>query len=151
MPLQKTSPHKHFSRPTADTSCDNRSISEGTSIVDESSHPSRELFTLLPSGRGYRSNRATSSRLRNSFFPEAVRLLSTLLPPNAHPGNWPSDTTAHRHLPSRITHFMEGCSYYCYRRSIHIAAPLPNSLQFTAHPLYLSSCTMTIHPNVNNP
>lgn len=46
-----------------------------------SSHPSHGLFSLLPSGRRYR-NIQTTTRLQNSFFPEAVWLLNTLLTPN---------------------------------------------------------------------
>ncbi len=39
------------------------------------------LFQLLPSGRWYRSIRARSTRLLNSFFPQAVRALNSNHPP----------------------------------------------------------------------
>ncbi|KAE8591991.1 hypothetical protein XENTR_v10018624 [Xenopus tropicalis] len=40
-------------------------------IIKDSSHPSHRLFKLLLSGRRY------SSRLSNSFFHQAIRLLNT--------------------------------------------------------------------------
>ncbi|KAL0153661.1 hypothetical protein M9458_051026 [Cirrhinus mrigala] len=46
--------------------------SKATSIVKDPTHPSHHLFQLLPSGRCYRSIRAHSARLLNSFFPQAV-------------------------------------------------------------------------------
>ncbi len=45
--------------------------------VSKSTHPSHSLFQLLPSGRRYRSIRARSARLLNSFFPQAVRALNS--------------------------------------------------------------------------
>uniref|UniRef100_A0A1A8ATP4 Reverse transcriptase domain-containing protein n=1 Tax=Nothobranchius furzeri TaxID=105023 RepID=A0A1A8ATP4_NOTFU len=53
-----------------------RCIRKATSIVADWSHPSHTLFTLLPSGRRYRSIRALTFRLCNSFFPQAIRLLN---------------------------------------------------------------------------
>ncbi len=50
-----------------------RCSSKANSIVKDSTHPSHSLFQLLPSGRWYRSIRARSNRLLNSFFPQAVR------------------------------------------------------------------------------
>lgn len=52
--------------------------------MDDPSHPSQRLFTLLPSGRRYKSIWATNTtKLHNSFIPEAVSLLNTQLPANA--------------------------------------------------------------------
>ena len=45
-------------------------------IVKDSSHPSHRLSSLLPHGKRYRSAKSRSKRLRNSFFPQAIRLLS---------------------------------------------------------------------------
>ncbi len=53
-----------------------RSSSKTNSIVKDPTHPSHSLFQLLPSGRRYRSIRARSARLLNSFFPHAVRALN---------------------------------------------------------------------------
>ncbi|KAK3510338.1 hypothetical protein QTP70_002816 [Hemibagrus guttatus] len=54
-----------------------RCIHKANSIVDKPTHPSHTLFTLLPSGKRYRSIRALTTRLCNSFFPQAIRLLNT--------------------------------------------------------------------------
>ncbi|XDV14228.1 hypothetical protein PO909_002405, partial [Leuciscus waleckii] len=54
-----------------------RCIRRATSIVGDPTHPSYSFFNLLPSGRRYRSIRARTTRLGNSFYPEAVRLLNT--------------------------------------------------------------------------
>ena len=51
-----------------------RSLSQR--IVTDQSHPAHHLFHLLPSGRRYQSIGARTSRLSNSFFPYAVRLLN---------------------------------------------------------------------------
>ncbi len=48
-----------------------RCSSKAKSIVEDPTHPSHSLFQLLPSGRRYRSIRARSARLLNSFFPQA--------------------------------------------------------------------------------
>ncbi|KAI5101429.1 gastrula zinc finger protein XlCGF28.1-like [Silurus meridionalis] len=54
-----------------------RSQSTAHSIVDDHTHPSHTYFTLLPSGKRFRSIRAVTTRLCNSFFPQAIRLLNT--------------------------------------------------------------------------
>ncbi len=59
-------------------------------------HPSHSLFQLLPSGRRYRSIRARSARLLNSFFPQAVRALNSDHPtplwnPMQTPTSWNTD------------------------------------------------------------
>uniref|UniRef100_A0A3B1J4B0 Alkylated DNA repair protein AlkB homologue 8 N-terminal domain-containing protein n=1 Tax=Astyanax mexicanus TaxID=7994 RepID=A0A3B1J4B0_ASTMX len=53
-----------------------RSIRKATSIVNDPTHPSHELFSLLPSGRRYRSIRSSTTRFCNSFYPQAIRLLN---------------------------------------------------------------------------
>ncbi len=67
-----------------------RCSSKTNSIVKDPTHPSHSLFQLLPSGRRYRSIRARSARLLNSFFPQAVRALNSDHPapplkPHANP------------------------------------------------------------------
>ena len=56
---------------------------KATSIVSDTSHPAHGLFSLLPSGRRYRSLRCRTTRLGNSFIHQAVRKLNSLpsLPP----------------------------------------------------------------------
>ncbi len=44
-------------------------------LSKDSSHPSHRLLSLLPSGRRFRSIRSRTSRLRDSFFPQAIRLM----------------------------------------------------------------------------
>ncbi|KAI5617232.1 gastrula zinc finger protein XlCGF28.1-like [Silurus asotus] len=51
-------------------------IRKAHSIVDNQTHPLHTLLTLLPSGKRFRSIRAVTSRLCNSFFAQAVRLLN---------------------------------------------------------------------------
>ncbi|TWW53896.1 hypothetical protein D4764_0015590 [Takifugu flavidus] len=46
-------------------------------VTKDSCHPAHGLFTLMPSGRRYRSLRTKTSRFRNSFFPTAVSLLNS--------------------------------------------------------------------------
>lgn len=53
-----------------------RCLRKARNIVKDHSHPGYGLFTLLPSGRRYRSIRARTTRLTNSFYPQAVRLLN---------------------------------------------------------------------------
>ncbi len=54
-----------------------RCIRKARRIINESSHPSHRLFSLLPSGRRLRSIRSRTSRLRDSFFPQAIRLMNS--------------------------------------------------------------------------
>ncbi len=46
-------------------------------IIKDSSHTSHSLLSLLPSGRRLRSIRSRTSRLRDSFFPQAIRLMNS--------------------------------------------------------------------------
>lgn len=55
-----------------------RCLRRALSIAKDCSHPNHGLFTLLPSGRRYRSLRCRTSRSRNSFFPAAVTLLNNV-------------------------------------------------------------------------
>ncbi|KAK3505568.1 hypothetical protein QTP70_005015, partial [Hemibagrus guttatus] len=53
-----------------------RCIRKANSIVDDPTYLSHTLFTLLPSGKRYRSIQAHTSRLLNSFFLQAIRFLN---------------------------------------------------------------------------
>ncbi len=46
-------------------------------IIKNSSHPSHRLLSLLPSGRRLHSIRSHTSQLRDSFFPQAIRLMNS--------------------------------------------------------------------------
>uniref|UniRef100_A0A3B1IEK6 Reverse transcriptase domain-containing protein n=1 Tax=Astyanax mexicanus TaxID=7994 RepID=A0A3B1IEK6_ASTMX len=48
-----------------------------TCIRKDPTHPAHALFVPLPSGRRLRSIKCKTTRLRNSFIPEAVRLLNS--------------------------------------------------------------------------
>ncbi|KAK3513639.1 hypothetical protein QTP70_028828 [Hemibagrus guttatus] len=48
-------------------------IHEANSIMDDPTHPSHTLLTLLPSGKRYRNIRALTTRLCNSFFSQVIR------------------------------------------------------------------------------
>ncbi|KAK0134286.1 hypothetical protein N1851_030137 [Merluccius polli] len=54
-----------------------RCLRKARSIAKDNSHPNHRLFTLLPSGKRYRSLGTRTSRFRGSFFPQAVTLLSS--------------------------------------------------------------------------
>ncbi len=54
-----------------------RCISRAVKITKDSNHPGNCLFTLLPSGKRFRSLMAKTERLRRSFFPQAIRLLNS--------------------------------------------------------------------------
>ncbi|KAK3507134.1 hypothetical protein QTP70_008532 [Hemibagrus guttatus] len=51
-------------------------ICKANSIVDDHTHPSHTLFSLLPSGKRCRSIRTHTTRLLNSFFLQAIRCLN---------------------------------------------------------------------------
>ena len=55
---------------------DGRSRQRARRIVGDPSHPAHSLFTLLPSGRRFRSIRTKTTRHLNSFFPQATTLLN---------------------------------------------------------------------------
>ena len=48
-----------------------------TNITKDHTHLAHKLFTLLPSGKRYRSMRCKTTRFMNSFFPKAIRLLNS--------------------------------------------------------------------------
>uniref|UniRef100_A0A3B3SI74 Reverse transcriptase domain-containing protein n=1 Tax=Paramormyrops kingsleyae TaxID=1676925 RepID=A0A3B3SI74_9TELE len=53
-----------------------RALRRAASILKDPTHPQHGLFTLLPSGRRFRSVKSRTSRLNNSFFPTTIRLLN---------------------------------------------------------------------------
>ncbi|KAM7379021.1 hypothetical protein PAMP_017842 [Pampus punctatissimus] len=65
------------SLPTIDTIQCKRRLRKAHCITKDTSHPNHRLFTLLPSGRRFRSLRSRTSRFRNSFFPAAITLLNS--------------------------------------------------------------------------
>ncbi len=59
-----------------------RCRSRAVKIIKDSNHPGNCLFTLLPSGKRFRSLMAKTERLRRSFFLQAIRLLTQTQPLN---------------------------------------------------------------------
>ncbi len=55
-----------------------RCKSRAAKIIKDSNHPGNRLFTLLPSGKRFRSMIAKTERLRRSFYPQAIRLLNSV-------------------------------------------------------------------------
>ncbi len=54
-----------------------RCLHRAQRILKDSTHPNNSLFTLLLSGKRYRSIRCCTTRLQSSFFLQAVRLLNS--------------------------------------------------------------------------
>ncbi len=55
-----------------------RCKSRAAKIIKDSNHPGNRLFTLLPSGKRFRSVMAKTERLRRSFYPQDIRLLNSV-------------------------------------------------------------------------
>ena len=53
-----------------------RCLRRAHSILRDPSHPGHHLFELLPSGRPFRTIKAKTNRLKNSFYPRAVIALN---------------------------------------------------------------------------
>ncbi|KAM3876288.1 FRAS1-related extracellular matrix protein 1b [Diretmus argenteus] len=53
-----------------------RCLRKSQRIIKDTTHRHNSLFSLQPSGRRYRVLKARTNRLRNSFFPQATRLLN---------------------------------------------------------------------------
>ncbi|KAL6462782.1 hypothetical protein MHYP_G00292040 [Metynnis hypsauchen] len=54
-----------------------RCFSRAANILKDTFHPGHHLFDLLPSGKRFRSIPSRTNRLKNSFYPTAVRELNT--------------------------------------------------------------------------
>ncbi len=54
-----------------------RCKSRTNQIIKDSNHPGNCLFCLLPSGKRFRSMMAKTERLRRSFFPQAIGLITS--------------------------------------------------------------------------
>ncbi len=119
-----------------------RCSSKAKSIVEDPTHPSHSLFQLLPSGRRYRSIRARSARLLNSFFPlwgcESPELKSHR--PSLKPQITPPKHTL-PHLRKKLLNF-----YFC---AIQVSGPA----QATWSNTLSSTCTRHFHTPlcVHNP
>ncbi len=85
--------------------------------MKDPTHPSHSLFQLLPSGRRYRSIRARSARLLNSFFPQAVRALNSNYPARLwnsmqSPTSWNMDHPPLSKHPPTLPHQRTKCKLF---------------------------------------
>ncbi|KAF7644919.1 hypothetical protein LDENG_00213430 [Lucifuga dentata] len=62
--------------PSLEEIAGSRCLRRSTAILKDPSHPAHHLFERMPSGKRYRSMKARTSRLRNSFYPWAIRTLN---------------------------------------------------------------------------
>ncbi len=95
-----------------------RCSSKTNSIVKDPTHPSHSLFQLLPSGRRYRSIRARSARLLNSFFPpgcESPELRSPRPPLKPHANPY---LLKHGPPPPTLPHQRKTCELFLCNSSV---------------------------------
>ncbi len=123
-----------------------RCSSKTNSIVKDPTHPSHSLFQLLPSGRRYRSIRARSARLLNSFFPRRGEpwTQSPRPPPlktpckPLPPETWTTTPPSPKHPPNLTTpkkkkNYETFCAFkVCYTQ---VSGPIQNHLVVTHSPL----------------
>lgn len=62
--------------PPLDELASSRCLSRAKRIVEDHYHPGHHLFRLLPSGRRYQVTKCRTNRLKNSFYPWAIRTLN---------------------------------------------------------------------------
>ena len=53
-----------------------RMLTKAKKIVSDRTHPANSFFTLLPSGRRFKSLKTKTVRFKNSFYPQAISLLN---------------------------------------------------------------------------
>ncbi len=68
---------RHIVGPSLQDIYTRRCLRKARRIIKDSSHPSHSLLSLLPSGIRLRSIRSRTSRLRDSFFHQAIRLMNS--------------------------------------------------------------------------
>ncbi|KAK1803842.1 hypothetical protein P4O66_003747 [Electrophorus voltai] len=66
----------HTELPDLQTTYYKRCQTKARKIVKDPTHPNNRLFSLLRSGRRFRSLKAKTERLKRSFFPQAIRALN---------------------------------------------------------------------------
>ncbi|XP_055494275.1 zinc finger protein Helios isoform X8 [Leucoraja erinacea] len=59
-------------------------IRRAISIIKDPYHPSHHIFSILPSGKRYRSISCRTSKMLNSFFPQAIKMVNRLCPLPIH-------------------------------------------------------------------
>ncbi|KAK1801512.1 hypothetical protein P4O66_004574 [Electrophorus voltai] len=66
----------HSELPDLQTTYYKQCQTKARKIVKDPTHPNNRLFSLLRSGRRFRSLKAKTQRLKRSFFPQAIRALN---------------------------------------------------------------------------
>ncbi|KAK1785739.1 hypothetical protein P4O66_003099 [Electrophorus voltai] len=66
----------HMELPDLQTIYYKRCQTKARKIVKDPTHPNNRLFSLLRSGRRFRSLKTQTERLKRSFFPQAIRALN---------------------------------------------------------------------------
>uniref|UniRef100_A0A4W4EES8 Reverse transcriptase domain-containing protein n=1 Tax=Electrophorus electricus TaxID=8005 RepID=A0A4W4EES8_ELEEL len=66
----------HSELPDLQTTYYKRCQTKARKIVKDPTHPNNRLFSLLRSGRRFRSLKTKTERLKRSFFPQAIRALN---------------------------------------------------------------------------
>ncbi|KAK1800759.1 hypothetical protein P4O66_005949 [Electrophorus voltai] len=66
----------HTELPDLQTIYYKRCQTKARRIVKDPTHPNNRLFSLLRSGRRFRSLKTKTERLKRSFFPQAIRALN---------------------------------------------------------------------------
>ncbi|KAK3573033.1 hypothetical protein QTP86_012229 [Hemibagrus guttatus] len=73
--VQSAEHTNHAELPDLETICSKRCWTKARKIMKDLSHPNNRLFSLLRSGKRFRSLKANTER-RRSFFPQAIRGLN---------------------------------------------------------------------------
>lgn len=116
---------------------------KANTIVSDASHPAHNLLSVLPSGKRYGGLCFRTTRLTNSFFQQAVRMLNSLpswrgnlknttLTKEMHSGIWPPwhiqmFALRHVHTPAAITDCLcnpttkKGQTFWMYFFTSHMA------------------------------
>ncbi len=102
-----------------------RRIREAQSIIKDTSHPAHTLFSLLPSGKHYRSIKSRTTHFRDSVFPQVVRIMNSNTPTHTH-------THTHTHTRNKKDTVPTMCSsvFIVYFLRYHLM------IQYFAHLFY---------------
>ena len=65
-----------FTRPSTEDVAQKGPHRRATTILRDPTHPCQGLFSVLPSGKKFRSPHCSSARFQKSFYPTAIRLLN---------------------------------------------------------------------------
>ena len=84
-----------------------RCLRKANSIMKDSTHPGHGHFRLLPSGKRYGVYPASTNRLRDSFYPRAIKTLNTA----AGKGRGQQATHGNHTVNCELLHTIIYCTY----------------------------------------